>query len=352
MTTNPKSLRAPTVDTHAHFAPQRAIDAADKGHAWHGITFSRGADGKLISAVGKKTAPLAWEVPFETARQRLASLDARAIDIQMVSLTPTMYWHELDAENGRSLARDVNDELVELVAEGAGRYIGLGFLPLQDTVGAVAELERAMRDLGFAGVVVASHVQGTDWDSETLFPILEAAAALDAFALIHPANGRANPFLGKYYLRNFVGNPLETTVAAASMIFGGVIDRLPNLKVGLSHAGGYAALAIGRMDHGHQVRPEARQASRLPSDLLKTFYLDSIAHSELALRHVIDEIGIDRILLGSDYPADMGEPYPVKFVESCANLSAEEKRRILSGNVQRVIDPKHFAAWSTVAAAG
>jgi len=336
---------SPVVDIHAHFAPQRAIDAADRGDAWHGITFSRGADGKFVSQVGASRAPLAWEVPFETAGQRLASLDARSIDIQMVSLTPTMYWHDLDAGNGRGLARDVNDELAEFVERGAGRYIGLGFLPLQDPKGAVAELERAMRDLGFAGAVVASHVHGTDWDSAELFPVLEAAAALGAFVLIHPAKVRASPFLGKYYLRNFLGNPMETTIAAAAMIFGGVLDRLPDLKVGLSHAGGYAALAIGRMDHGHQVRPETRNASKLPSELLKAFWIDSIAHSPLALRHVIDEIGIGRVLLGSDYPADMGEPYPVDFVNSCASLTAHEKTRILSGNIGQLIGERHFEAW-------
>jgi len=324
----------PIIDMHAHFVPHRAERAADNGEEWHGITFGRDKVGKLVSSYGGKTAPLAWKTPFETASQRLASLDARRIDVQMVSLSPTMYWHTLDAANCRGFAHDINEALESFVATAPKRYVGLGFLPLQDTAGSVAELERCMRERGFAGAVVASHVNGTDWDSPDLFPILEAAAELGAFILIHPALGRANSWLAKYYLRNFVGNPLETTVAASCMIFGGVIDRLPNLKVCLSHAGGFAALGIGRLDHGCEVRPEAaKNINRLPSDYLKAFYVDSISHGERALRHVIDAVGIDQVLLGSDYPADMGDPYPVDFVESCDSLSDSEKRQILGLNM-------------------
>lgn len=181
------------------------------------------------------------------------------------------------------------------------------------------------------GVIVATNVNGADWGSPELFPVLEAAAALNVFVFIHPTRGRANSWLNRYHLRNLIGNPLETTAAAASLIFGGVINRLPNLTVCLAHA-------VGRFNHGYEVRPEAREnLPELPSDYLKALHFDTITHSERALRTVIDVVGAYRIVLGSDYPADMGEPHPAQLVDNCASLTLEEKNLILSGNMRRLI---------------
>ena len=182
-----------------------------------------------------------------------------------------------------------------------------------------------MRDLGFRGVMVCTHANGTDWDDPSLFPILEAAAALGAVVYYHPMRGRANSWMGKYHLRNLIGNPLETTMALACLIFGGVFDKLPNLKTCFSHAGGYGVLGIGRFDHGHEVRPEATGIAHLPSDYVRRIWVDTITHSERTLRYIVDTVGADRVVLGSDYPADMGEPYPAGFIESCGSLS--ERRR-------------------------
>ncbi|NND49573.1 MAG: amidohydrolase [Rhizobiales bacterium] len=328
----------PIIDMHTHVAPRKAVEVAAEGGTWHGITFSRDAGGNLTTSAGDQTMALPWPKRMETPDERVATMDARAIDIQVISLSPLMHWHSIDAATAAAFARAANDDIAEYAATNPNRYLALGFLPLQDPAASVRELEYCMRDLGLMGAIVATNVNGADWDDPDLFPVLEAAAALGAFIFIHPTRGRANSWLNRYHLRNLIGNPLETTVAAASLIFGGVIDRLPDLTVCLAHAGGYAVHGIGRFNHGYEVRPEARQSlSQLPSDYLKAMYFDTITHSERALRTVIDVVGADRLVLGSDYPADMGEPHPAQFVDNCASLTSEEKNLILSGNMRRLI---------------
>jgi aminocarboxymuconate-semialdehyde decarboxylase len=152
----------------------------------------------------------------------------------------------------------------------------------------------------------------------------------------HPARGRADGFLTRYHFANLIGNPLETAVALGCLIFGGVFDRLPGLKTCFAHAGGYGVLGIGRLDHGHEVRPEATGIAALPSDYVRACWFDTITHSERALRYILDVAGPDRVVLGSDYPADMGEPRPVDFIDACTSLSTAEKAAILGGTATRL----------------
>src|SRR5690606_24365087 len=207
-----KRGRVATIDTHTHFMPPSAMGPASRDELWHGIQFGHSASGRITSSVGPLSQEIPWPMPLETPAERLKSMDARRVDHHVLSISPTMYWHGLGAEDARAFARATNDDLAAITAEAPGRYSGLGFLPLQDPVGAVAELERCMRDLGFRGVMVCTHVNGTDWDDPSLFPVLEAAAALGAVVYYHPGRGRADSWLKKYHLRNLIGNPLETTV--------------------------------------------------------------------------------------------------------------------------------------------
>jgi aminocarboxymuconate-semialdehyde decarboxylase len=243
-----------------------------------------------------------------------------------------MYWYGLDNADARSFARQTNNDLSEIVASHADRYVGLGYLPLQDPAGSVAELERCVRDLSMPGVMIGTNVNGQDWDSPDLFPVLQAAEQLGAVVYFHPARGRADSWLSKYHLNNVIGNPLETATALATMIFGGVFDRLPKLKACFAHAGGYGVLGIGRMDHGHEVRPEATGIRKLPRDYVRACWFDTITHNERALRYLVDTVGASQVVLGSDYPADMGEPYPRDWVEGCGSLTNAEKAAILGGN--------------------
>lgn len=324
--------RPPTIDTHTHFLPPSAVGPAERNELWHGIQFGHNELGRITSSVGSRSQEIPWPMPLETPAARLKTMDARRVDHHILSISPTMYWHSLENADARGFARAANDDLAALIGEAPARYSGLGFLPLQDPAGSVEELERCIRDLGLRGIMVCTHVNGTDWDDAALLPILEAAEALDAVVYFHPGRVRTASWMTKYHLRNLIGNPLETTVTMASLIFGGVYDKLPKLKTCFSHAGGFGVLGVGRFDHGHEVRPESSAIAQLPSDYVRRIWVDTITHSERTLRYIVDTVGADKVVLGSDYPADMGEPLPVDFIESCESLSDAEKTAILGGN--------------------
>jgi aminocarboxymuconate-semialdehyde decarboxylase len=322
--------------------PTSALGPAMAGERWHGIQFGRNARGKITSSVGGISQEIPWPTPIEDPDARVSSMDERRVDLHLVSISPTMYWYGLDGPDGRSLARANNDDLAEMVARHPDRFVGLGYLPLQDPAGSIAELERCVRDLAMPGVMIGTNVNGEDWDSPRLFPVLQAAEQLGAVLYFHPARGRADSWLTRYHLANLIGNPLETATALATLIFGGVFDRLPSLKTCFAHAGGYGVLGIGRIDHGHEVRPEASAIAKLPSDYVKACWFDTITHNERALRYLLDTVGAGQVVLGSDYPADMGEPRPVDWIESCASLSAAEKTAILGSNAVRLFGLERF----------
>jgi aminocarboxymuconate-semialdehyde decarboxylase len=324
------------IDTHTHFVPKSALGPAERGELWNGIQFGRNARGKITSTVGAVSQEIPWPTPIETPQARLASMTARRVDVHMVSISPTLYWYSVPPQEARTFARLSNDDLADMVAGAPDRFIGLGYLPLQDVDGAIAELERCVTVHRFPGVMIGTNVNGTDWDSACLFPLLAAAEALGAVLYFHPARGRADGFLTRYHFANLIGNPLETAVALGCLIFGGLFDRLPGLKTCFAHAGGYGVLGIGRLDHGHDVRPEATGIAALPSDYVRACWFDTITHSERALRYILDVAGPDRVVLGSDYPADMGEPRPVDFIDACTSLSTAEKAAILGGTATRL----------------
>jgi aminocarboxymuconate-semialdehyde decarboxylase len=326
-----------TIDIHTHVIPRHLAESAERGEARHGITFGRDTNGRITGSVGARSYAIAWPNPLETPEERIPAMDAMRVDVHVLSLSPLMHWYELDSEAGVPMAKEANDDLAEMVATHPDRFAGLAYLPLQDPAAAIAELERCITDHGFVGVMVGSHVNGLDWDADELFPVLAAARDLGALVFVHPAHGRANSFLTRYHLRNLIGNPFETTVAIASLIFGGVLDRLPDLDICFAHGGGYACLGADRLDHGRQVRAEAQDSSSLPSEYLRRLYFDTLVFGHSALSHLVDVVGADRVVLGSDYPADMGEPRPVDFVESHPDLSDEQRRLILGGTMERLL---------------
>ncbi len=328
----------PVVDLHAHVLPSYLSHLADTVGSRYGMDFARREpDGRLMLRQADHWSPLLQgRVYEETVDDRVARMDAMRVDIQILSLSPSMHIHALDVADGVALARDTNDAIAETIAARPERFRGLGFLPLQSPPAAIAELERIMASRLFVGAMVATNVAGADWDHPALQPVLAAAEALGAFVFVHPVGVRAVDLLSRHHLRNLVGNPLETTVAIASLIFGGVLDRHPDLVIGFAHAGGYACWGVGRFDHGHRVRPEAAATSP-PSSYLRRLYFDSLTHDELALRHLIDQVGVGQVILGTDDPADMAQNDPVSWLEGCGSISADERHAILGGNLTRLI---------------
>jgi aminocarboxymuconate-semialdehyde decarboxylase len=327
------------IDFHGHFVPASAVQAAASGKDWHGVRMSRTADGILFGEAGGKEFDLPdWTARRESVEDRLADLDSMRLDMQVLSIAPRLQRYGAERAQAIALARDMNDDLVELIAAAPDRLGGLIHLPLQDPSASVAELERMAGRGGIIGAAVGTNVNGAPWDSPELFPVLEAAEGLGLFMFFHPANRPKDERMRRYHLKNLVGNPLETTLAITALIFSGVLDRLPAARMCFAHAGGFAVLGAGRFDYGYQVRDDTREtAASLPSDYLKRLYYDSITFSERALRHIVDAVGVSQILLGSDHPADMGTTDPVGFIEGCSSLDETEKRAILGGNLEGLI---------------
>ena len=344
-----KSAVGPVIDVHAHFLPSGAIRASKTGELWQGLRIEVAANSAAgvtrVSARPTTEAERTFRrIPeyFQSPEQRLAAMKASGVDVQVLSLTPALFRYDLDVADAVAFVQDVNDDLYDLSTRWPGSFRGLGSLPAQDTDASVAELERCVNKLGLDGVMVDTHVNGEDWDSPRLFPILQAAEALDAVVFFHPGMQRVAKLWPRYHLRNLIGNPLETTVAIASLIFGGVLDRLPNARMFFAHGGGFALANAGRFDHGHKVRLETRGAAQhFPSEYLRRLYYDPITLSETGLRTILDVAGPSQVVLGTDFPADMAQASPCDWIMSLTSLSDEEKQGILRNNVTHLLARRH-----------
>ena len=300
---------------------------------------SRSASGALIGEADGVAFDLPeWTANEKTVAERLAVLDEMRLDIQVLSIAPRFHRYGADNAASVALARDMNNDLAELISAAPARLAGLIHLPLQDPSASVAEIERMAGMPGILGAAVGTNVNGMAWDSPELLPVLQAVQDSGSFVFFHPANRPKDARMDRFHLKNLIGNPLETTLAIAALIFGGVLDRLPDAKLCFAHAGGYSVLGVGRFDQGYHERSDTREiATGLPSEYLKRLYFDSIIFSERALRHIVDVVGASQIVLGSDYPADMGTTDPVGFIESCSTLDVKEKHAILGGNLEGLI---------------
>jgi aminocarboxymuconate-semialdehyde decarboxylase len=328
-----------TIDVHAHILPEAAVAAHNRGEDWFGTTITKLPNGTPGLLTGDRKSSLGSLDYWLPHKDRLPINDSNGIGLQVLSLNPQLIRDHLPADLAIACTRSVNDEIAETVRQTPDRFAGLAALPLQDPAAAVRELERAMSDLHLAGCLVGSHVNEVNWDDPSLFPILEAAESLGAFILLHPFNSRIRTPLPRYHMVNLIGNPLETTIAATSLILGGVMDRLPNLKICLSHAGGYLPFAVGRFDHGYKLREDVRKdAAHLPSDYMRRFYYDCISHNDEGFARVVDMVGSDRILLGTDFPADMGLANAVEWLGQQPCLSDADRQAICTTNAARLLN--------------
>ena len=277
---------------------------------------------------------------LSTIEVRIADMDRMGIDIQAVCPAPqqTYYWTEPGL--GLEVSRMINDRLAQIVATWPDRFVALGTVPLQNVGLAVAELERCVKQLGLRGVEINPNVAGRELTdpSLNLDRFFAKARELDIVIFMHPIGFTQGERLMDHYLNNLIGNPLDTTVGTSHLIFGGVMERHPGLKIVLPHAGGFLGHYWARMDHGWRARPDCRTIiKKAPTSYLKKFYFDTITFDPEMLRNLIDKFGAAQVLLGTDYPFDMGEEDPVGLINSVPRLPSAEKERIMGGNAVRLL---------------
>lgn len=264
---------------------------------------------------------------------RMSECDSTGVHVQVLSTVPVMFNYWTRAEHGYDISRFLNDHLAQVCAAHPKRFVGLGTVPLQDTTLAIHELERCMKSLGLKGIEIGSHVNGKNLDSPELFDFFAAAQDLGASIFVHPWDMLGGDRLKDYWHPWLIGMPTELAIAISSMIFGGVFERLPRLKIAFAHGGGSFPGILGRLEHGLEARPDlvAVRNKKSPREYLKKIYVDSLVHDKQALKYLLEVFGEDRIALGSDYPFPLGELEPGKLILDCKDMSPSTKERLLSG---------------------
>jgi len=243
--------------------------------------------------------------------ERLKDMDSMGVDIQAISPSPAQYYYWTDGELGLQLARMQNDRVAEIVRAYPTRFVGMGTVPLQDVERATQELERIVRELGLRAVEISTNINGVDFDDPRFEQFFAKIEELDALIFMHPIGFTDAGRFREYYLTNVIGQPLESTVAVSRLIFGGVLERHPNLKLCVAHGGGYLPYYAGRMDHGYKVRPECqRLISRSPSAYLHQLYYDTVVYTGETLASLVRQVGSEHVLLGTDYPYRHGRERP------------------------------------------
>jgi len=264
--------------------------------------------------------------------KRIADMEKAGIDMTIISISPPQFFYTIEGNLAIAVSRKQNDHIAAIVSKYPKKFLGMATVPLQNVEAAVSELERAVRTLKLKGVHIGSNVRGTYLGDARFLPFFEKAAALDVPVFIHPLNVAGAERMKDFYFPNLIGNPLDTTITGGHLIFSGIFDRLPGLKIILAHAGGMLPYNIDRWDHGFRVRPECQEfIHKSPLEYLKKFYYDTISHGPQTLRFLISRVGADRIVMATDYPYDMGDLNPLASIKA-ANLTAEEREKIVSKN--------------------
>jgi aminocarboxymuconate-semialdehyde decarboxylase len=275
---------------------------------------------------------------LQDPKARVADLDRTGIDMMALSPTPQPGYYEADRDLAQKVSALQNDHVARVVADHPDRLIGLGIVALQHPEDAARELERAVTQLGHKGVFVATRIGGTELSDPRLDPFWEAAQALDALVFLHPMGFSEPRRLEPFFMTNVVGQPLETTLALAHLIFGGVLERFLRLKVLAVHGGGFLPFYLGRFEQAFRERKECRvHVQAPPREYLKRIYFDTVVFEPEAVAYLAALVGADRVLMGSDLPFDMGEPDPVALIHRVPSLTDEDRARILGGNAEALL---------------
>jgi aminocarboxymuconate-semialdehyde decarboxylase len=326
-----------TIDLHAHIIVPEAEALARENSRWSRAgEAARQAMGERSYLVNNEQAAKnlskSTDIPL-----RLDDMDRMGVDIQVLSPSPNQYYPWAEPDLASSLARIQNERISQVCTAHSDRFIGLGAVSLQHPELAVSQLDQCLNSYRLKGVEISSASLGRDLSNEDFEPFWELAESLQAVILIHPMGSTLGERTVPYYLSNIIGMPLDTTLALSHLIFSGIFDRYPRLKIVAVHGGGYFPAYTGRFDHGYRVRPESKTMMHPPSTYLQRIYFDTVVFRPDLLRSLIEKAGIDQVVLGTDYPFDMGDYELEDLLGGIPDLGDKGLKAIRSGNARRLL---------------
>jgi len=325
------------IDVHAHYVPPDSLQVAREIGKRHGLQLDKNERGRDVLTRDGKTFLTQLKAEFSDLALRLSIMDQQGVDMQVLSPPSSYFFYWMPADESLEFARWLNDRFAEAVAQHPKRLVALGSVPMQDGGKAAAELERAVGKLALRGAEIATNVNGRYLDDPSFNPFWEAAQALGALIFVHPSQVAGAERMKDYNLANLIGNPTDTSLAFAKLIFGGVLERFPRLKFLLAHAGGFLPYTWGRLERGYRVQDSrALKIPKLPSEYFKLLHFDTIAHSAMALEYLVANFGAEHVLLGSDYPYDMGDPEPLDSLHQ-TKIAAAELDLISGANARKLL---------------
>jgi aminocarboxymuconate-semialdehyde decarboxylase len=319
----------PAIDFHAHILVPDVYAVAAEHNIFSELPTDPGVTEAMRDQIRSRAGMVLGRMSDLT--DRLVRMDAMGVDIQVLSASLVHQGLEwADAQTSLRLARTTNDWIAKAVAAHSKRFVGLGTLPLHVPSLAVAELERCLRELGLRGVAISTTAGGMELGDPQLRPFWQKAEELGALVYIHPGGNR-DPRFKRFHLWNSVGQAFEEAMAISSLMYDGVLESFPKLKICISHGGGYMPYYMGRIDRNYAEKSNTRvNMTKPPIDYLRMLYFDSCVYERPVLQHLVDKVGAGRVLLGSDYP--VGEMKPVEFVTETAGLTDAQKDQIVRGN--------------------
>ncbi len=322
------------IDIHAHWYPKEWLEVFEKEGSREGAALERQAGGAY--RLKAKHITNAFDERFVVVSQRVEEMDKRRIDVHALSLTtPMVYW--ASPALARALSQAFNDAASAAHCKFPDRLVGLAMVPMQAPELALKELERAAKLPGIRGLYLATNVNGEELDEKKFWDVYAKCEELGWTIFLHPVDTIGQDRTKKFYLKNLCGNPYDTGVAVAHLIFGGVMDRFPKLSFNLPHAGGTFPWLIGRWDHGTKVRPELKHMKQPPSSYLRRFTYDTIGHDDRINGNLVRLVGADRVTLGSDYCFDMGLDDPLATLNRIPGLSEKERELIAGANARQLL---------------
>jgi aminocarboxymuconate-semialdehyde decarboxylase len=323
------------IDVHAHIIPQRFIQMLKGRILKSYVRLVKDEDDKEWLLLEGRLHPLLEEII--DPEKKIKTMNKTQVEMQLLSVPPPLYFYDLPDKDSTEVARMLNDGIMEIVKDHFDRFGGLATLPMQNIESALTELERCL-SLGMKGIAIGTSVRGEDFDHPRFIPFFARAAEFQCPIVFHPPHVPIVSRFRPYHLVNLIGNPLDTTIAIARIVFAGILRVFPNLKLCFVHAGGQAPFLMGRFDHGYKVRDECREnIDQLPSEYMKMLYYDSVTHDAKALQYLIEKVGSDHVLIGSDHPYDMAVANPCGGLDSLC-LPEKEKNMIYRQNALRLFN--------------